>query len=117
MTRKRRTVELIEEITPDMAYRTTLSEELFALGPQAAADKEKVGELPPSSPLSASSRFRVWFGWQILEHRAAMQKLAAEQLVAKRAATPTPQPAGLAAHKIRKQKLRPPAKQRQRESA
>lgn len=122
MTARKNKVELIGNIKPDQIYRTTLSPAIFGLGPQATVDKVKSGELPPSFPLSASSRFRAWTGQQILDHRAEMQKLATEE--AARAAAvakdqpPNSQPAGLAAaQKIKKQKLRPPAKQRQRESA
>jgi len=122
MTRKRRTVELIEEIRPDRVYRTTLSEELFGYGPQAAREKARNGELPLSFPLSPSSRFEVWTGQQVLDHRARMKELAEEKAKAEFAAAkdqpPKPQPAGLAAaQKIKKVKLRPPAKLRQRESA
>src|ERR1035441_2010476 len=99
MTRKRHAGrQRLGEIDPAGIYRTTLSEELFGVGQQATKDKEKTGELLPSFPLSASSRFRAWTGQQILDHLAKMQKLAAEQLEVKRAAAdqPLPQPAGLA---------------------
>jgi hypothetical protein len=115
MTRKRHAVRhMLGKIDPAGFYRTTLSEEIFGLGPQATADNEEAGDIPPSSPISPSSRFRGWYGQQILDHRANMQKLAAEQLEAKRAAADQLQPKALAdAVKIRKQKLRPPAKQRE----
>jgi len=120
MTRKRRTErQWLGEIDPAGTYRTTLSEELFGLGPQARADKEKIGELPPSFPLSPSSRFKAWTGQQVLDHRARMKELAEEKAKAELAAAkdrpPTPQPKQLAAaQKIKKLKLRPPAKQRTR---
>jgi hypothetical protein len=109
MTRKRRTErQWLGAIDPAGSYRTTLSEEIFGLGPQRIIDKEKSGELPPSSPLTPSSRFRAWTGQQILDHRAKMQALVSP---------PRPQPKQFAAaQKIKKQKLRPPAKH-QRESA
>jgi hypothetical protein len=116
MTAKKKPVELIGDIKPDQIYRTTLSPAIFGLGPQATSDKEKIGELPPSFPLSPSSRFRAWTGQQILDHRAKMQALAAEQATEKR-----PQPPQFVGTrlKIKKQKLRPPVstKVRQRESA
>jgi hypothetical protein len=117
MTARKKQVELIGNIKPDQIYRTTLSPAIFGLGPQATVDKVKSGELPPSFPLSASSRFRAWTGQQILDHRANMMKAVAEEKALAAAKDRQPQPAGLAAaqKKIKKQKLRPPA--RQRESA
>ena len=110
MTMKRRTErgQPLGEIDPAKIYRTTLSEELFGLGPQRIIDKVKSGELPPSFPITPSSRFRAWTGQQILDHRAKMQALVIPL---------RPQPQQFAAaQKIKKQKLRPPAKH-QRESA
>ena len=85
MTRRKDEVGLIEDIKPDQIYRTTMSQELFCLGPQATADKIKSGELPPPFPLSESSRARAWTGQQILDHRVKMRELAAVQLAAARA--------------------------------
>jgi len=117
MTRKRHAGrQRLGEIDPAGIYRTTLSEEIFSLGPQAVTDKEKTGELPPSFPLSASSRFRAWTGQQILDHRASMKELAEKELAAAKDRPPMPQPKQLeAGQKTKKLKLRPPA--RQRESA
>ena len=83
---------------------------------KSAMHKEKRGELPKSFPLSPSSRYRAWTGQQVLDHRAKMQVLAAEQAVAEK--RPQPPQFAAAKQKIKKQKLHPPvAKARQRESA
>ena len=115
MTRRKRAVRrMLGEIDPAGFYRKTFSEEIFGLGPQATDDAEEAGAIPLSSPISPSSRFRGWYGQQILDHRAKMQALAAAQLEAKRAEQTAPQPKALAAaQKIKKQKLRP----HERESA
>ena len=109
MTRLRKDDVQLIDIVPDRIYRTTMSEELFGLGPQATADKIKNGELPMAFPLSESSRARAWTGQQILEHRARMRELAAKKLEVERARPKQEQPRELIGKtKVRKAKLRPP---------
>jgi hypothetical protein len=118
--RKRNDLVLIGDIQPGQSYRTTLSPVIFGVGWQSMKDKIKAGELPTPFRLSPSSRFEAWTGQQIIDHREKMQKIAVAELEAERAATAAvqPQPKALAdAVKIRKQKLRPPAKSQQREHA
>jgi hypothetical protein len=121
MTAKRYPPEPIGTIQPDQIYRTTLSQQIFGYGPQATRDKIRNGELPLPHPLSSSARTEAWTGQQILDHRANMKLLAEEKAKAELAAdgTKKPQlqpPQLAAAQKIKKVKLRPPAK-RQRETA
>jgi hypothetical protein len=110
MTRKV-SIESIDEILPDRIYRTSLAEMVFGYAPQRARDLEKCGQLPPSFPLSPSSKFRAWTGQQILDHRAQMRKLAEANAKVERERPAQPQPQPLALQpKIKKQKLRPPHK-------
>ena len=111
MTRKV-SIESIGEILLDRIYRTTLAAMIFGYAPQRARDLEKSGQLPPSFPLSPSSKFRAWTGQQILDHRAEMRKLAEQKAKAERERSPQPQPAALQP-KIKKLKLRPPNSGRQ----
>lgn len=119
MTAKRYPPEPIGTIQPDQIYRVNLSPQIFGYGPQATRDKIRNGELPLPHPLSPSARTEAWTGQQILDHRARMKALAEEKAKAELATdgTKQPQPPQLAAaQKIKKLKLRPPAK-RQRETA
>jgi hypothetical protein len=106
MTRKP-IIQSIGEILPDQIYRTTLAATIFGFAPQRARDLEKAGELPPSFPLSPSSRYRAWLGQQILEHRERMRELAEANAKALRDRPKQPQPDSL---KIKRTKLRPPGK-------
>jgi hypothetical protein len=108
MTRKA-TVESIGAILPDQIYRTSLAPTIFGYGPQRARDLEKSGQLPLSSPLSPKSKYRAWTGQQILDHRAAMRKLAEETAKALRDRPKQEQPLALQP-KVKKLKLRSPSK-------
>jgi hypothetical protein len=107
-TRKRQRVEMIYDIQPEQIYRTNRSEELFGFGPQVTAEKIKKHELPTPFPLSASSIFKAWTGQQILDHRAAMRKLADQKAEADKLRSKQEQPLALRG-KVKKQKLRKPA--------
>jgi hypothetical protein len=109
MTKPKPNLEPIGEILPGMLYRTTLCPVIFGYGPQRRDDLIEKEELPRPAPLSKSSRFEYWTGQQILDHRAAMRKLAEEKAAADKLRPAQPQPLALQ-HKIKKQKLRPPSK-------
>jgi hypothetical protein len=111
----------IGEIHPDRIYRTTLSPIIFGFGPVTTREKIRTGELPPPSPLSASSKAEAWRGAQIIAHRKKMEELAAARLEAKRESERVrveqgirrPQPPALVGKKhIKKVKLRPPGASR-----
>jgi len=106
MTRKA-VIESIGGIRADQIYRTNLAPTIFGYGVERARTLEKSGQLPPSFPLSASSKYRAWTGQQILDHRADMRELAEANAKALRERSPQAQPAALQP-KIKKQKLRPP---------
>jgi hypothetical protein len=107
MTAKRKYDQLIGNIEPDRIYRVTQSAALFGYGQQRTIDLIESGDLPVPFPLSARSRFKAWTGQQILDHRAAMQKLA--EAKAKAFERPAqPQPPALQPQ-IKKLKLRPPS--------
>jgi hypothetical protein len=106
----RKAVVSIGAIDPHAIYRTSLAPSIFGYGPQRARDLEKNGLLPPSFPLTESSKARVWTGAQVLEHRARMRELAEQQAKAERERPKTKQEQPVALQKIKKVKLRPPSK-------
>jgi hypothetical protein len=105
------------EIFPDNVYRTSLSPAIFGLGFDQTRRKIRNGELPTPHRPTPTSKFEVWTGQQIIDHRIERQKIAAEELAAERA-NPSPQPPQLAAVKDRPRKktkkvtLRPPGNTR-----
>jgi hypothetical protein len=105
MTRKVLVIEAVGDIQPHRIYRTTLAPTIFGYAPQRARDLEMAGELPPSFPLSPSSKYRAWLGQDIINHRNRMRELSEANAKAKAARPKQEQPLAL---KIKKQKLRPP---------
>jgi hypothetical protein len=114
----------IGPIDPSHVYRTSLSVELFGVGPQRIRDLIRLKRLPTPMQLAGSATAQAWTGQQILDHRAMMQKLADDKLKADLAMGPRDQPDALVGarkktNKIKKTKLRPPAQQhaKRREAA
>jgi hypothetical protein len=109
MTARKKTVELIGDIEPQLIYRVTLSPAIFGYGQQRTNELIKNGELPVPFPLSATSTFKAWTGQQILDHRAAMQKQAEANVRGLRERPKQEQPKALQP-KIKKLRLRKPAR-------
>jgi hypothetical protein len=107
MTQPKPTVVEHVEVHADCVYRTSLSPALFGLGYDQTRRKIISGDLPRPFHPTPTSKFQVWTGQQILDHREEMQKLAEQN-----AGRKNPQPPQLAKvnkrprKKIKKTKLR-----------
>ncbi len=101
MTRPRKAVHLIGEISPGQFYRTSQSPALFDLGWQATKNKIRSGELPRPMPLNENSKIEGWLGSQIIEHRTRMRALAEERAATNAARPKQSQPAALKKKKVK----------------
>jgi hypothetical protein len=122
MTRPKPTEVEHIEVHADCVYRTSLSPALFGLGYDQTRRKILNGELPPPHRPTPTSKYQVWTGRQIIDHREKMQAIAAKKLQADRDKPPS-QPPQLAAvkdrprKKIKKTKLHPGGGKQQRRRA